>query len=439
MDIQLDQISKTEALIKINLKEADYQPKVEEKLKEYSKKAQIKGFRPGKVPKSLITKMYGKSVQVEEINTMVSHKVMDYIKENDIQILGDPLPNAEKAANMDWENSKDFEFEYEIGIAPEFDLKVDSKIKVDTFSIKIEDKLIAETVNNLQKQFGETTNPDVSESGDSLYGEIVIEGDDENAAGTLLDFDHVDKKVQKEMAGKKAGDVIEFDPAKAIKNEDQRNAFLATNQGLTGKIKFEVKKVNRITPAEINQDMFDKTFGKDAVKTEEEFKEKIKVSIGENYVKETEGYTELKIRDKFIEKTKMELPDTFLKKWLELSNKNNLTKEQIDTDYPLYANDLKWSLIKNKIATDNEIKTEHEDVVNEAKNMIRVQFGSMGMSDAMEQNIDSFADNYLKGEEGQNYMKLNEKVFNDKVMAFIKENITIKAKEVTADEYREKA
>lgn len=439
MDIQLDQISKTEALIKINLKEADYQPKVEEKLKEYSKKAQIKGFRPGKVPQSLINKMYGKSILVEEINQMVSHKVMDYIKENDIQILGDPLPNAEKAADLDWENGKDFDFEYEIGIAPEFDLKVDSKLKVDTFSIKIEDKLIDETVTNLQKQFGETTNPDISEDGDSLYGEIVIEGDDENAAGTLLDFDHVEKKVQKEMIGKKAGDVIEFDPAKAIKNEDQRNAFLATNQGLTGKIKFEVKKVNRTAPAEINQDMFDKTFGKDAVKSEEEFREKIKVSISENYVKETEGYTELKIRDKFIEKTKMELPDTFLKKWLELSNKNNLTKEQIDTDYPLYANDLKWSLIKNKISKDNEIKTEHEDVVNEAKNMIRAQFGSMGMSEAMEQNIDSFADNYLKGEEGQNYMKLNEKVFNDKVMAFIKENISIKAKEVTADEYREKA
>lgn len=439
MDIQLDQISKTEALIKINLKEADYQPKVEEKLKEYSKKAQIKGFRPGKVPQSLITKMYGKSILVEEINQMVSHKVMDYIKENDLQILGDPLPNAEKAAEMDWENGKDFDFEYEIGIAPEFDLKVDSKLKVDTFSIKIEGKLIDETVTNLQKQFGETTNPDVSESGDSLYGEIVIEGDDENAAGTLLDFDHVDKKVQKDMVGKKAGDVIEFDPAKAIKNEDQRNAFLATNQGLTGKIKFEVKKINRTAPAEINQDMFDKTFGKDAVKSEEEFREKIKVSISENYVKETEGYTELKIRDKFIEKTKIELPDTFLKKWLELSNKNNLTKEQIDQDYPLYANDLKWSLIKNKISKDNEIKVEHEEVVEEAKNMIRVQFGSMGMSEAMEQNIDSFADNYLKGEEGQNYMKLNEKVFNDKVMAYIKENISIKAKEVTADEYREKA
>lgn len=439
MDIQLDQISKTEALIKINLKEADYQPKVEEKLKEYSKKAQIKGFRPGKVPQSLVNKMYGKSILVDEINHMVSHKVMDYIKENDIQILGDPLPNAEKAADLDWDAGKEFDFEYEIGIAPSFDLKVDNKIKVDTFSIKIDEKLMTETLENLQKQFGEMTNPEISEAGDSLFGNILTEGEEENA-GSLLDLTEVEKKAQKDFIGKKTGDVIEFDPAKAIKNDDARKTFLGeANQDLKGKIKFEVKNVNRTIPAAFDQDLFDKTFGKDAVKSEEEFKEKVKSSIGENYKRETEGYTDLKIRDKFIEKTKMELPDTFLKKWLELSNKNELTKEQIDKDYPLYANDLKWSLIKNKITKDNEIKTEHEEVVNEAKNMIRAQFGSMGMSDAMEQNMDSFADNYLKGEEGQNYVKLNEKVYNDKVMAYIRENITIKAKEVTAEEYKEKA
>lgn len=439
MDIQLDQISKVEALIKINLKEADYQPKVEEKLKEYSKKAQVKGFRPGKVPQSLVKKMYGNSILVDEINQMVSHKVMDYIKENDIQILGDPLPNAEKAAQLDWANGKDFEFEYEIGIVPEFDLKVDKKIKVDTYTIKVDDKLLNETLDNLKKQFGETTNPDVSEAGDALFGNILTEGEEENA-GALLEINDVEKKAQKDFIGKKSGDVIEFDPAKAIKDEDIRKTFLGeANQALKGKIKFEVKNVNRTAPAELNQDLFDKTFGKDAVKTEEEFKEKVQATIADNYNRETDGYTDLKIRDAFIEKAKMELPDTFLKKWLELSNKNQLTKEQIDTDYPLYANDLKWSLIKNKISKDGEIKTEHEDVVNEAKNMIRAQFGSMGMSDAMEENIDAFADNYLKGEEGQNYMKLNEKVFNDKVMAYIRETISIKSKEVTAEEYKAKA
>ena len=438
MDIQLDQISKTEALIKISLKEADYQQKVEGKLKEFSKKAQIKGFRKGKVPKSLIQKMHGKSILVEEINQMVSQQVTDYIKENKIQILGEPLPNGEKIAQLDWDNAKDFEFEYELGIAPEFDVKLDKKFKVDTFSIKIDDQLMAETMENLKKQFGEVTNPDVSEEGDSIFGQLP--SDNEEVKGSLLNLADVEKKSLKKFIGQKSGDVIEFDLEKTIKSDIARRTFLGEDHAdLTGKVKFEVKNINRTTPAEINQDLFDKTFGKDVVKTEEEFTEKIKTSVSENYVNETDKYAEMKIKDTFVEKTKMELPDTFLKKWLETANTNELTKEQIESEYPLYAKDLKWSLIKSKIAKDNDVKTEHEDVVAEARKMITAQFGSMGMSAALDANIDTFVENYLKGEEGQNYMKLNEKVFNDKVVDLIREKVTIKVKEVSAEEYREKA
>ena len=437
MNIQLDQISKNEALIKINLGAPDYQSKVDEKIKEYSKKAQIKGFRPGKVPQGVIKKMYGKSILVEEINHMVSHKVMDYIKENEIQILGEPIPNLEKVADLDWEAAEEFDFEYNIGMASEFSLAIDKKFKVDTYSIKVDQKLIDETIENIKKQFGEMTNPEVSVDGDSLYGQIQT-GNDENQ-GSLLDINEVEKKARKNFVGKKKGDVIEFDLAKTIKNEEVRKQFLGEVAYEKGKIKFEVQNVNHVVPAEIGQDLFDKTFGKDLVKTEEEFLEKIKGTLSDNYKRETDGYTDLKVRDKFLDKVKIELPDEFLKRWLERSDNNELTKEQIDQDYPLYANDLKWSMIKNKIAKDHEIKAEHEEVLEEAKNMIRQQFGSMGMSEQMEANIDSFADNYLKGEEGQNYMKLHEKVFNDKIFAFIRENITIKSKEVSIDEYKEKA
>ncbi|MFY0628104.1 MAG: trigger factor [Reichenbachiella sp.] len=437
MNIQLDQISKNEALVKINLQAADYQPKVDEKIREYSKKANIKGFRPGKVPQGVIQKMYGKSILVEEINHMVSHQVMDYIKENEIQILGEPLPNLDKVSELEWENKTEFDFEYSIGIATDFSLAVDKKFKVDTYAIKVDKKLIDETVDNIKKQFGEMTNPEISEEDDSLFGNIIAEGIEDTSG--LLDILEVEKKAKKNFVGKKKGDIVEFDPSKLIKNTEAREKFLGEAKDIKGKIKFEVKNVNRVVPAELNQDLFDKTFGKDLVKTEAEFLEKVTATITDNYKKETDGYTDLKIRDKFIDKTKVDLPDEFLKRWLEKTENNQLTKEEIDKDYPLYANDLKWSMIKNKIAKDNEIKAEHEDVVEEAKNMIRAQFGSMGMSDQMEANIDSFADNYLKGEDGQNYMKLNEKVFNDKVISFIKENITIKSKEVTLDEYKEKA
>lgn len=437
MNIQLDQISKNEALIKVNVTSADYQPSVDEKIKDYSKKANIKGFRPGKVPKGVIQKMFGKSILVDEVNHLVSHKVMDYIKENEIQILGDPLPNLDKVSDLDWTEGREFDFEYNIGMATEFDLKLDSKFKVETYSIKVDKKLIDETIENIQKQFGEMTNPDVSEEGDSIYGNILSDSD-EDPQGALLNLNDLDKKSQKSFIGKKQGDVVEFDPSKTIKDKDALAQFLGELE-VKGKIKFEVKNVNRTVPAELNQELFDKTFGKDLVKSADEFVEKVKSTISDNYTRETEGYTDLKIRDKFIEKTKIDLPDTFLKKWLEKSESNELTPEEIEKDYPLYANDLKWSMIKNKIAKDNDIKAEHEDVVIEAKNMIRAQFGSMGMSEQMEANMDAFADNYLQGEEGKNYMKLHEKVFNDKVISFIKEKITIKAKEVTLDEYKEKA
>ncbi|PIB34311.1 trigger factor [Reichenbachiella sp. 5M10] len=437
MDIQLDQISKTEALIKINLKEADYQPNVEEKIREYSKKADIKGFRKGKIPKSVIQRMYGKSILVDEINNLVSRQVMDYIKENEIQLLGEPLPNQEKVEALDWDNGSEFDFEYSIGMAPDFEVAVDKKVKVDTYSIKIDDKLMTETLDNLKNQFGETTNPETSEDGDALYGYIQVEGVEE-PAGTTLELKEVEKKDQKKFIGKKSGDIIEFDPSKSIKDEAIRAQFLGDHKELSGKIKFEIKNINRVIPSELNQDMFDKVFGKDAVKSEEEFVEKVKSAITENYNKETDGYTHLKIRDAFIENIKIELPDTFLKRWLKVSNKD-VTDEQIEQEYPLYTNDLKWSMIKSKIAKDNELKVEHEEIVEAAKAMIRQQFGSMGMSEQMEANIDAFTTNYLQGENGNNYMKLQESVFNDKIVSFIKEKVTIKAKDVTVEEYREKA
>ena len=439
MNIQLDQISNVEALIKINLEETDYQPKVEAKLREYSKKAQIKGFRPGKVPRTLIQKMYGESILIDEVNHLVSHKVMDYIKENEIQILGEPLPNIDKVRDLDWKSTKSFDFEYNIGIAQGFDLTVDKKVKVETYSIKVDQDLVKETVDSIKKQFGESTNPEVSEAGDSLYGTILSEEEGEEGYGGLIDISDVSSRSQKDFIGVKAGDVIEFDPTSAIKDDEKRAQLVGDdNKDKKGKIKFEVKNINRVTPAELSQELFDKTFGKDLVKSEDEFTNKVKETLAENYNKETDSYTDLKIKDKLIEKTKIDLPDTFLKRWLERSN-DKLTKEEIDKDYPLYVDDLKWSMIKNKLAKENNIKAEHDDVVNEAKNMIRAQFGAMGMSEALEANIDHFAQNYLQGEEGQNYMKLHEKVFNDRVIAYIRENITLKVKEVTLDEYKKKA
>ncbi|MEQ8533684.1 MAG: trigger factor family protein, partial [Imperialibacter sp.] len=162
MDIQLDKITKTEALIKIKVSETDYQPKVEEKIREYSRKASIKGFRPGKVPQGMIRKMYGKSILVDEVNHMLSHKVSDYIKDNKLEIIGEPLPNVEKAQDIDWDVQKDFEFEYNVGLVDEFSVDLSKKISITSYSIKVDKKLIAKTVENLKSQFGETTDQETA-------------------------------------------------------------------------------------------------------------------------------------------------------------------------------------------------------------------------------------------------------------------------------------
>ena len=436
MEIVLDKISNTEALIKISLKQGDYQPKVEEKIKEYSKKANIKGFRPGKVPKTLINKMYGKSILVDEVNHMLSHNVMDYIKDNNIQILGEPLPNMEKAADIDWDSQSEFDFEYSIGMADDFEVKLDKKVKIENYSIKVDNKVINETIDNLKKQFGTMTNPETSEEGDILYGEIVTEDEDENKKGEL-DLTKVEKKQVKNFVGKKSEDEIEFDVSKVLKEESDIEAFTGSKEST--KIKFLIKNVNRMVDAEMGQDLFDKTFGKDAVKTEEEFRTKIAEVVGKNYDQESENFLNYKIQDEFVEKTKIDLPDEFLKRFIQSSNKEKISREEIDRDYEHYAKDLKWSLIKNKISKDNEIKAEHEDVIEEAKTMIRQQFTASGFpADQMESSLDAFVDNYLKGEDGNNYVKLHEKVYNDRVVKFIKESITIKNKEVTPEEFNKK-
>lgn len=436
MEIVLDKISNTEALIKVSLKQDDYQPKVEEKIKEYSKKANIKGFRQGKVPRSLIVKMYGKSILVDEVNHMLSHKVMDYIKENDIQILGEPLPNIEKASEIDWDTQSEFDFEYSIGMANDFEVKIDKKVKIENFKIKVDKKVIEETIDNLRKQFGTMTNPKTSEEGDILYGEILTSKEENKTAE--LDLTQVDKKQLKNFVGKKKEDTIEFDTSKTLKDEIYRESFSGSKDSQS--IKFLVKNVNRRESAEVNQELFDKTFGKDAVKTEEEFKEKIKEVVGKNYDQESEKYLNYKIQDEIVEKTKMELPDDFLKRFIETSNKEKISKEDIERDYEHYAKDLKWSLIKNKVSKESEIKVDHEDVIQEAKEMIRQQFAASGFpADQLEGSLDSFVDNYLKGEDGNNYMKLHEKVYNDKVLEFIKSNITIKDKEVTPEEFNKKS
>ncbi|WP_226391080.1 trigger factor [Penaeicola halotolerans] len=441
MEITLDKKSNNEGLVKIKLTEADYQPRVEAKIKDYGKKVNIKGFRPGKAPASMIKKMYGTSVLVEEINDILSKTLNDYIKTNDIQILGEPLPDMEASKRIDWDNQKEFEFAYQIGFVGDLKIELNDKIKATAYEIELDDKAVEDTIANLRSQYGDTSNPEVSEEGDFIFGELVSE-DGSTKKTTSLPLEKMDGRVQKKFIGVKKDDTIEFEPAKAFKKgesaEDILNLTAEESQAFaTGKATFTVKNINRTSEAELNQDFFDKIFGKDAVDSLEGFKAKVKDVLTSNYNKEAASFSNEKIKEAIVSKMKIDLPDEFLKKWLVAANENKFSAEQVAAEYDQYATQLRWSIIANEIAKNNSIKVEHEDVVEATKNMIREQLAASGLGAQLEANMDAFVDNYLKGENGDNYMKTLNQVQSEKVLAVAKEQITVKTEKVSPDKLRE--
>jgi trigger factor len=438
LDTTVDKLENSEALIKIKLNEADYQQQVNQKIKDYSKKANIKGFRPGKVPFGLIKKLYGTSILAEEVNQMLSTEVNKALRESELQFLGEPLPNEEKMKSIDWDNQKDFEFEYSIGHAEDFDLKLDKKTKIDFHTIKIDKKLIDETIENLQKQFGEVSNPEVAAEGDTVYGNLSADNT-EIQQELSIELDQLEKAAAKKFVGAKLGDTVEFDAKKAFKEDGyfKRISGLSDEdvKAAKGKFRLEIKGINHTEPAPVDQELFDKTFGKDGVKSEEEFRDKVQDTIKQNYAKEEEAFFQYKLRDKLIEKTEITLPDPFLKRWLLRTNEN-MDEQTLENEYENYVKELKWSLIRNKVAKENEIKVEHEDVLAEAKELILNQFGGASVAAQLGDQLDAIANNYLQGENGDNYMKVYNQVQSRKVYDVVKEKIGVKEKEVSVEDFR---
>lgn len=435
MEITLDKHSANQASIKINLIEADYQPKVEAKLKDFAKKSNIKGFRPGKAPISMVKNMYGTSVLVEEINAILSESLDKYLKEQTFKILGDPLPQEQKTP-VDWKNQKDFDFEYKIGFVDNVDLVLDSKIKATKYSIKVDNKLMSETLENLTSQYGNSTNPEVSEEGDTIYGDVKA-GEFEQTAS--LDLSKITKKLAGKFVGISKDAVVEFE-AKDVKKGQWEEAFGFTEEDaekIEGDITFTVKNINRKETAEMNQEFFDKIFGPDQVSTEEEFVAKVRETLQTNYDKESKLFTEEELKKVLVENAKIDLPEEFLKEWLVAANSGKVTSDVVDKEFPQYANQLTWSLISNEIATKNEIKAEHEEVIERTKQMVRDQFAASGLGSQMEDSMDMFVDNYLKGEEGQNYMNMLTSIQNEKVLQFALDKISVQEKEINIDEFKE--
>ncbi|HEY9045168.1 MAG TPA: trigger factor [Ohtaekwangia sp.] len=440
MEITLNKKTNTEGVIKIKLTEGDYQPHVEEKVKDYSRKANIKGFRQGKVPSGVIKKMFGKSILVDEINHLLSHKLSDYIKDNNIKILGDPLPNQEKAREINWDTQTDFEFEYQIGMVEDFSYDVSSKVKVKSYPIDVDQKTIDETIDDLKKRFGKVSYPETSEVGDNLFGELSAKEGDFKKEHAFIATEKVEKKEQKKFNGLKKDEEVEFEVSKLFAEDADVAQLLGISdeeaKAAKGKYTFKINTISRVEPAAINTELFDRVFGKDAVTTEEEFINKVKETISENYKREADHFLEHHIEDHFIQNTSINLPDDFLKSWLKSSSNGEVTDDVINKEFEHYKRGLKWDLVKNRIADDNKITVEAEEVRNKAKELITAQFGGQAFVEQLGDRLDGIADNYLQNENGQNFMRLYNQLRSEKILKFIKDNISIQEKKVSVDEFK---
>ncbi|MFW5759908.1 MAG: trigger factor, partial [Cyclobacteriaceae bacterium] len=322
MDITLDRTDSNEASIKIKINEADYQPKLEEKLKEYKKKANLKGFRPGRVPTPIIKKMYGKAILVDELNHILQHSLNNYIKEQDLNIIGEPLPNNEKNAEVDFDTQKDFEFEYEIGLVDEFEVNLDKKFTY--YEIKVDKKEINKQAEELQTQYGHLKEVDTVDEKDILHGQLKQQ-DGEIHRKAILTLDMISKGETKNFVGKKVGDTISFEIEKALTDEKAIARLTEKHdeeaKALKGTFTYTIEKIERREKAELNQDFFDKLFGPGQVKSEEEFKQKLEESFKENYQRESDQLFEIDARETLVENSKINVPENFFKKWLITVNK----------------------------------------------------------------------------------------------------------------------
>ena len=442
MQVTLEKKSETLASVVVNLEENDYAPQYNQRLKEYSKNVQVKGFRPGKVPSHIVKSMAGDGLLADEVFKVLSSTIQGYIKENKIKIIGEPLPNPkENNRVIDWKTLNGIDFTYDIGIIPAFEVDLSDKLKFDKYEVEIDDKTLNETIENLLKQNGETKDVEVVAEDDFISGTILKEGEEGEGVTTGLPLTRVIDKQQKAFIGKKIGETVVFDVNKTFDNSDHIAHVVGVSkeeaENVSGKYAFTITKISHQSKGELNQEFFDKVLGKDTVKDEAGFKEKVKEILTQNYNSDSKSVLYKEFKEQLIAKTKIDVSAEFFKRWLLETNKESLKAEYLDENFDKYENELKWSLLRNKISEENDLKVQNEEVKDAAFDQLRMQYlGGMELTPEMSKTFDDFVEKYLRENKGENYMQIFEQVLTQKVFSLIEEKVTLKAKKVKSEEFK---
>jgi trigger factor len=444
MNIIRENIDDLNAVLKIEIRKTDYEDKVETVLKDYRKKATIKGFRPGMVPIGLVKKMYGKAVQIEQINKIVTENIQKYITDEKLEILGDPIPKKDDQEKIDFDTQEDFTFSFELGLAPVIELKLSKKNKVNLHEIIIDEKMKSDYLDNYTRRYGELRKADLTEEKDVIKGKI--EAVDKNSdvipegpsvEDTSLGIDIIkDKKIKKQFIGKSLNDFIDFDLKKAFPNDTEVAGILHKKKEevaeLDGNFRFTINEISRFHPAELGKELFDKVYGEGVVNSKAEFMKKIEEEIAINLKRESDFKLMMDIKNLAIEKTDFQIPEEFLKRWLLKINEKT-TEVQIEKEFDSFRKDIKWQLIRNKVARDNEVKITEEELLKEAENITRYQFQKYGLFYATDEQISNYAKETLKREDDAK--KIADKILEEKVILLIKELVKLENKSVTVEEF----
>lgn len=446
MQITKNQVDDLNATLTLQLSPADYQSKYEAALRNYSKKVNLKGFRPGQAPTGMIKKMYGKSILAEEINTIINDSIYGYLKENNIDILGNPLPSETLPEKADFDNPGEMEFHFDLGLAPQFNVNL-ADIEIPYYQVKIDDKMIDQQVEDLRRRHGKLENMEVSEEKDMLlvaFNELkenneIKEGGIFHSSTVAIEY-ITDEATKKQLVGLIKGDKLVVDPHKLSHNTTDLAAMLGIKaeeaEGLTSLFQITVNEIRRMNMAPIDQELFDKVYGAGNVTDETTFRSRIAEELGRNFEGDSKNFFHREARITLINKLTLNLPEAFLKRWIIATSKNPISMHDLEHEFDHYADDLKWQLLENRIIKDRGVKIEREDIIKYTKENLAELYARYNLPPLDDEAMTKHAESILsKKEEVQNAV---QRATTKKVVDVIRENANVKVSEVSFDELMEK-
>ena len=433
MKIEQNRIDDLNLELSLTVSKEDYAENKKKRLSEYRKKAEFKGFRKGMVPMSLVEKMYGQNALVDSVNDVIAETLNNFIKENNLKVIGEPLPSEDTPHNV-WEDGNDFNFKFDIAQNSEVSFELSSADEVPYYTINVTEAAKKEMKENILKQFGSLEEGKKAKADDFLI--VDFEQGDLKVEGTYVAIRSIAEAVKASFVGVKAGDVLDVNVNEAFENETDRAAMLKVSKdelaGLEPVFKMTVKNVKTFVNAPLTEETFEKAFG---VKTEAEFDAKIEERIRAEYAQEADYRFNKDARNFLVEKADVTVAEKFLKRWIYVINEGKFTMEDIEKEWDLFIADYKWQMVRSYLMNKYNVKIEEADLLASAKGFAAYQFAMYGMNNVPEEQLESFAKNILSQEEQGR--RILDQVENEKTVAAIREVVTLKKKKISVEKFRE--